>query len=104
MILYNVTCSMDASLEEEWLQWMLDIHIPEVMQSGCFVDFKVMKLLTHVHDDSGVNFAIQYRAKTMDNYENYRDQFAPAMQKKTMDKYGDRVMAFRTLLEEIAGD
>jgi hypothetical protein len=103
MILYNVTCSMDNTMSDEWLQWMLEVHIPEVMQTGCFVDFKVLKLLTQAHDDNGVNYAIQYRTKTIEAYERYRDNFAPDLQQKAGAKYGDKVLAFRTLLEEVAG-
>jgi hypothetical protein len=94
---------MDAAIAEEWLQWMVEVHIPEVMQSNCFESYKILKLLTHAPDDNGVNYAIQYTAKAMKDYETYRDDFAPALQAKTLARYGDSVLAFRTLLEEIAG-
>lgn len=103
MIIYNVTCSMDRSMADEWLDWMLRVHIPEVMATGCFTKYKILKLLTSVPDDTGVNFAIQYTAANNTDYERYRDLFAPGLQQKTRDKYGESITAFRTLLEEIAG-
>ena len=42
MIIYNVTCHMDLALAEEWLRWMQEIHIPEVMATGCFLDVKIL--------------------------------------------------------------
>jgi len=101
MILYNVTCSMESELAEEWLLWMKTVHIPEVMETGCFTEYKIMKVLTNAEDDAGVNFAIQYTAVSMQDYENYRASFAPALQRKTAEKYGDRIMAFRTLLQDL---
>lgn len=101
MILYNVTCSMDNELAEEWLVWMKSVHIPEVMETGCFTQYKIMKVLTNAEDDAGVNFAIQYTAETMQDYEHYRTDFAPALQRKTLEKYGDRILAFRTLLQDL---
>ncbi len=36
MILYNVTVALDPAIETEWLAWMQQEHIPEVMATGCF--------------------------------------------------------------------
>jgi hypothetical protein len=101
MIFYNVTCSMDAGISDEWLKWMLETHIPEVMATGCFLGFKVLRLQTNAPDDEGVNYAVQYTANSNMEYENYRDNYAPGLQQKTRDKYGDTVIAFRTILEVI---
>ena len=30
MYTYNVTVSVDASVHEEWLEWMRSTHMPEV--------------------------------------------------------------------------
>lgn len=101
MIIYNVTCSMDANMAPEWIDWMMQEHIPEVMATGCFTAVRVMKMLTNVSDDSGVNYAIQYSAQNMDMYNRYQEVYGPALRQKTMERYGDKVIAFRTLLEEI---
>lgn len=92
---------MDQAMAPEWLEWMKKIHIPEVMATGCFLSFRILKVLTSAPDDEGVNYSIQYDADSMEDYERYRDQFAPAMQLQTRERYGDRVLAFRTLLEVI---
>ncbi len=101
MIIYNVTCHMDLALAEEWLRWMQEIHIPEVMATGCFQSVGIMKVLTNADDDEGVNYSIQYSAETMADYERYRDQYAPALQQKTRERYGEQILAFRTLLEVV---
>ncbi len=88
-------------MAEEWLSWMKEEHIPEVMQSGCFTECKILKLLTEAEDNDGVNFAIQYTAPNMGTYQKYRDEFAPELQAKTKAKYGDDVLAYRSLLEVI---
>ena len=86
----------------EWLQWMQHVHIPEVMATGCFLSYRILKVLTNANDDEGVNYSIQYDAAKMADYERYREQFAPAMQQQTKERYGERVLAFRTLLEVIS--
>jgi hypothetical protein len=102
MILYNVNCHMEQSMASEWLKWMQDVHIPEVMATGCFQSYRILKVLTNATDDEGVNYSIQYDAASMAEYVRYRDQFAPSMQQQTKARYGERVLAFRTLLEVVS--
>ncbi len=92
---------MDKPLAPTWLNWMFQEHIPEVMQTGCFLECKVLKLLTEADDNQGVNYAIQYTANSMEDYEHYRTHFAPALQQKTLEKFGNQVLAYRSLLEVI---
>lgn len=102
MIVYNVTCSMDEALADEWLRWMKTEHLPEVMATGCFLEYRILKLLTSVVDDNGVNYAIQYTADSMDKIVEYREKHGPGLQQKTLEKYGESVLAFRTLMEVIS--
>ena len=63
MILYNVTVSLvDQSIHQDWLKWMKEIHIPEVMDTGYFLDNKICRLL--VEDE--ITYAIQYACKDME--------------------------------------
>jgi hypothetical protein len=101
MIVYNVTCNVGSQMAKEWLKWMQEEHIPEVMQTGCFTECKILKLLTDADDNEGVNYAIQYTADSLEIYQQYRDQFGPILQAKTKEKYGDTVLAYRSLLEVI---
>ena len=101
MIIYNVTINVEDSIGEEWLDYMKNEHIPDVMKSNCFVDFKINKVLTRHEGETGTTYAIQYRSKSMADYENYQANHAPALQKDHTDKYGGKFVAFRTLLEEI---
>ena len=45
MIIYNVTVSLvDQNIHQDWLKWMKEIHIPEVMDT-VFLDNKICRLL-----------------------------------------------------------
>lgn len=101
MILYNVTVNVDDNIHQEWMQWMKKTHIPEVMATGKFIDYKMFKVITRQPDETGVTYSVQYFAKNQADYESYKADFGPALQIKTMQKYGDALMAFRTVLEEI---
>lgn len=97
MIIYNVTLTVDADIAEEWLQWMRTQHIPEVMKTGMFDSWRILRVLTGEQD--GMSYAVQYECRDMSTYERYRSEFAPALQAQTLSRYGNKVLAFRTLLE-----
>lgn len=101
MIIYNVTCNIPEEIESEWVHWMKHVHIPEVIATEKFSGFKMLKLLTAVADNEGVNYAIQYFCNSMEDYNDYADNHAPALKAKTFERYGEQVLAFRTLLEEV---
>ena len=37
-VIYNVTVSVDEDAHHEWLEWMQEVHIPDVMKTGSFVE------------------------------------------------------------------
>ena len=100
MIIYNVTINIDNSVHDEWLSWMMNVHIPEVMKTGFFLESKICKVL--VKEEQGITYSVQYTAANMEDYEEYRHQHSVAMQKKVSDKYEGKFVAFRTLLEVVA--
>lgn len=97
MIIYNVTINIEQDVHDEWLKWMKDVHIPDVMKTNCFIENKVCKVL--VEEEQGTTYSIQYTAKDMETYEKYKREHAPRLQKDVNDRYANKFVAFRTLLE-----
>ena len=100
MLIYNVTIKVDASIADEWLQWLLQDHIPEVMATGCFSSHKLVRLL-EVDDSEGPTYAIQYHADSKANYNRYIEMHASLLRQKSIDKWGNRFIAFRSLMQEV---
>ena len=101
MIIYNVTCNIPEEIEAEWVHWMKHVHIPEVIATEKFTGFKMLKLLTVVDDNEGINYAVQYFCNTLEDFNDYVDNYSDALKAKTFARYGEKVLAFRTLLEEV---
>lgn len=98
MILYNVTVNIDQEVEEEWLVWMKEEHIPAVMNTGFFEDNRLYKLL-HETEGGGINYSVQYFAKNMQQVQEYHKKHAEALQEEFKKKFGERYVVFRSLLE-----
>jgi hypothetical protein len=100
MIVYNVTTKVDNSIVAEWLQWMKEEHIPDVLNTGCFITHLFLQLI-EVDDTDGPTYAIQYTAESKAFYNRYIAEFAAEMRKKVADKWGQKVIAFRSVLQMV---
>jgi hypothetical protein len=100
MILYNITINVSPEIEQDFITWMKETHIPEIMQTGVFYEFKFLRLM-HDSDDGSVNYATQYFTDTIDQMMDYERNHAPAIRAKTQARYQDKAIAFRTLLETV---
>lgn len=99
MIIYSVTINIDSSVQEDWVKWMKEVHIPDVMNTGLFVENRMLRLLNV--EDEGSTYSIQYMLQSMDDFERYQQEFAPRLQAAHTNRYRDKFVAFRTLLEVI---
>lgn len=99
MILYNVTLSIDPEIEQDWLDWMRKIHIPEVLETACFTEARLSRI--QAEEEGGVSYSVMYLSPSQEIYDRYREEFAPAMQAKHNARYMGRFAAFRTLLTVI---
>ncbi|MEZ0608897.1 DUF4286 family protein [Fibrella sp. WM1] len=100
MILYNITMNVDLRIEREFLRWMKDVHVPDVMNTGLPINNNVLKLLTEI-DNGGATYTFQYWFQTMEDFLTYQSRYQPALQQQVADRYTNRYTSFRTLLEEV---
>ena len=80
---------------------MREIHIPEVMDTGLFVENKILRLLSQNEGEIGTTYAIQYACRTMSDFDTYNKNHAPALQKAHTKRYEGKFVAFRTMLETV---
>jgi hypothetical protein len=101
MIIYNVTVNIESSVHDEWLLWMKEEHIPDVMNTGMFLESRILKVMGD-EDSGGSTYSIQYTCKSMNEYRQYEEVFAPALRAEFNAKYKDKFVAFRTLLQVVS--
>ena len=100
MIIYNITTSINRNIEEEWLQWQKEEHIPEIMATNLFQKYTIYKLL-HQDEDEEPTYIVQYFLDNIKDYNLYLAQHATIMREKAFNKWGNQFFAFRTLLEAV---
>jgi hypothetical protein len=100
MLVYNVTIKIFPAIETPWLHWLQQEHAPEVMACGQFTDWKLFRLLEQDEED-GITYVVQYFIDKSENYERYLQEYAPLMRQKSIDKWGNQFIAFRTVMEVV---
>lgn len=98
MLIYNVTVKVDWAIHDKWRNWMLNEHLPEMINTGCFTSSKLLRILD-IDENEGPTYAAQYFAKDRPDYDRYINIHSENMRKKYSEKWGDRVIAFRTLMQ-----
>jgi hypothetical protein len=103
MILYNVTVKIDNANHEDWIEWMQNTHIPEVMKTGCFLENRMSRMLIPADpENDGVTYSIQYLCASMAVLQQYQARFAPALQQDHTHRYEGKFVAFRTVMEVVS--
>ena len=96
MYIYNVTVNIDESAHDEWLAWMKETHIPDVMDTGLFLSNRILQVM--VEEESGTTYSVQYEVKDMETLQLYQEVYAAKLQQEHIDKFKDKFVAFRTIL------
>lgn len=100
MYIYNVTTKVSSAIHTDWLHWMKLEHIPAVMETGCFEAFTLVRIM-EIDEADGPTYAVQYKANTHADYERYISAFSTQLRNETIAKWGDKIMAFRTLMQVV---
>lgn len=100
MIIYNVTIKVDHAIHDEWLEWMHSTHIPDVMATGCFSQYRFFRILQEDEQD-GISYCVMYETETMSRYFDYQRDHAARLQDKSRERYQDKYLAFRTILRSV---
>lgn len=101
MYIYNVTTNIDETVHKQWLQWMNETHIPEVLATGKFKSAKMCKVLIE-EEMGGHTYSVQYMAENKETLQKYYTEDAAKLQAKVAKLFSGKFVSFRTELEVVS--
>ena len=101
MIVYNVTVKIDQSRADEWLAWMRREHIPEVVGTGMFVGYRLLRIMDDEAAEEGMTYAVQYTSAGQGPFDKYLRTYAADLQQKHKERFGGSYVAIRTLMQVV---
>lgn len=101
MIIYNVTINIHESVHDQWMNWMQNKHIADVLATGKFTTARMVKVLVE-EEMGGVTYSIQYTTDCKETLQRYYDEDADRLREEGLRLFGDKMLAFRTELELVS--
>jgi hypothetical protein len=101
MFIYSVTVTIKKEIEDEWVVWMKSTHLDEVMATGYFESWKMLKMKIPASTTDEVSYVVQYFVSSMTKYEEYAKKDAARLQLDHAQKFPGKFKAARAVLEEI---
>ena len=101
MLIYNITFNVETLIEAEWLEWMKKVHIVEILKTKYFSEHRILRLINEHPDTSGTTYAVQLTAMNISDVQKYLANQGAVLQNKLIAKFGQKVLLFMTLLEEV---
>jgi hypothetical protein len=99
MIIFNVTTILDENIQQEFLDYMQKVHMPELLATHIFTDCKLFKLTEPQNE--GVTYCAQYFLDTKENLEKYRSLYALQLDKQFNEKFENQFVQFSSVLESV---
>ncbi len=99
MYIYNITINIEESVEKDWLRWMKEKHIPEVLNTRKFSEAKMCQVM--VKEEAGITYSVQYTTDSKETLEAYFNEDAPGLQKEMNQLFANKFVAFRTELKVV---
>ena len=101
MIIYNVTINIHESVHDQWMDWMQNKHIDDMLATGKFSAARLVKVLVD-EEMGGTTYSVQFTTDSKETLEKYYAEDAPALREEGLKLFGDKMLAFRTELELIS--
>lgn len=102
MILYNVTIILDEEIHVNWLKWLKNQHLKEMMGTGFFISYRVLKVLDSPNE--GVTYCVQYIADSVEKYNEYMQKHPNQLQANVPTEFLNKFVVFSTLMEFIEAE
>jgi len=99
MIVYNETVIVDEAVHTQWLKWMQQDYIPQVMATGHFNRFNILTVLDSPNE--GVTYCIQYFADNRDEYNKFQQEHLQGLHTLHYQKFENQFVMFNTLMKAV---
>jgi len=101
MQIYSVFLWLDLEIENDWLEYMLGQHIKDVMNTGCFIDWKLLKD-TNCPDETKAAYRMDYRLESSEKMDEYIKVHSAELKNDVIMKFGDKFTAQRSIYDVIS--
>lgn len=100
MIIFNTTYHVEDEVHSDYLTFIRDSFIPKALESGFLMEARLARIVPQ-YNEPGTSYSLQFRVKNSDTLQFWLNESGDLLNKALVDKFGNKVLSFVTLLEEM---
>ena len=100
MLIYSVYLTLQQEIESEWLEFMQNKHIKDVMTTGCFTDYELIRELNS-SEPGKVSFRVDYHVLDIEKMDEYLNDFSAELRNDVVSRFEGKFSAERKIYEVI---
>lgn len=99
MYIYNLTINIEESVHDQWLEWMKNEHIPEMLATGKFSRALMSRVMVE-EEMGGITYSVQYTTDSKATLEKYYKENSKTLREKSKVFEG-KFLVFRTEMQVV---
>lgn len=100
MLIFNTTFHVDEESIDDFFTFIKNVYIPRSCESGV-LDRPRFAVIRSQHAEKGSNYSLQFHVENLEKLNQWLVKDGEILQQEIVDRFGQTVMGFVTLLEEI---
>ena len=101
MVLYIVNVTIKKDRSNEWLEWMKNVHIPHVMETGYFINAEIYDIILPATHRDDFSYSIHFSSESYEKFMKYRVRESKRLQKEHEEKFGQYISIQRFVMEKV---
>lgn len=98
MLILNTTFLVSDKVQNQWLNWVREQHIPFMLSTKYFINPQIAKILSHDTAD-GTSYSVQFQINNRETLEKWQREFAGKFEQNCNQIFGNEALFFSTILE-----
>ncbi len=101
MFIYNTTYLIEKSRLNQWLETVKPALHNIIIEQLAFNSLTFLRIISHQQDENYVTIAVQCKANTMKQIEQWQNLYEPNYIAQIKNIFGEAALPFSTIMEEI---
>jgi|AntRauTorckE5430_2_1112549.scaffolds.fasta_scaffold07408_2 hypothetical protein len=98
MIVYQVNCKVDLAFADRWEEYFKDVHLDDILDTGCFTNYSFRKALVN---KKTALFVAEYYCSTEADLVRYNAEFAEALKGDIIVHFEGKFKVTRNVFREV---
>lgn len=100
MVTINTTFHVDEEIKHDFIDYMRSTYIAEAITDKQLISARLFRIHAQ-KDEGGISYSVQFAFDNLDDLDKWDKKKGLNLNKGLINKFGDKVAGFSTLLEEI---